>query len=96
MGAFLFRCPNTRQHVQGWSAEEVDPNDERYETITCTACLAVHLVNPGRGWSPEGARRDIDLRSSQERRPRKRIDLHVEGPSQEGRHHAAATVFQAA
>jgi len=49
VGAFLFRCPNTSQHVQGWSAEEVDPDDERYEAITCTACQALHLVNPGTG-----------------------------------------------
>ena len=49
MAAFLFRCPNTSQHVQGWSAEEVNPDDERYEAITCTACQAVHLVNPGTG-----------------------------------------------
>ena len=49
MGAFLFRCPNTGQHVQGWSAEEVDPNDDGYETITCSACQAVHLVNPATG-----------------------------------------------
>ena len=96
MGAFLFRCPNTDQHVQGWSAEEVDPNDERYETITCTACLAVHLVNPGRGMVAGAHDGTLICVPSQERRPRKRIDLHVEGPSQEGRHHAAATVFQAA
>jgi hypothetical protein len=49
MGAFLFRCPLTGHRVQGWSAEEVDPNDAQYEAITCTACLGVHLVNPGNG-----------------------------------------------
>ena len=49
MGAFLFRCPNTGQHVQGRSAEEVDPNDDGYEAITCSACQAVHLVNPATG-----------------------------------------------
>jgi hypothetical protein len=49
MGAFLFLCPNTGLRVQGWVAEEVDPNDERYETITCTACQVVHLVRPGTG-----------------------------------------------
>jgi len=47
MGAFLFRCPNTDQHVQGWWAEEVEPSEDRYETVTCSACQAVHLVNPG-------------------------------------------------
>lgn len=49
MGAFLFRCPNTGHNVQGWSAEEVDPSDERYEAVTCAACRAVHLVNPSTG-----------------------------------------------
>ena len=49
MGAFLFRCPITGQHVQGWWAEEVDPNDERYESIICAACQGVHLVHPGTG-----------------------------------------------
>ena len=43
MAAFLFRCPNTGQHVQGWSAEEVGPNDNGYEAIICTACKGVHL-----------------------------------------------------
>ena len=49
MGAFLFRCPNTTEHVQAWSAAEVDAMDDRYEAITCTACQVVHLVNPGTG-----------------------------------------------
>ena len=49
MGAFLFLCPNTGQHVQVWWAEEVDPNDERYEAITCNACQRLHLVHPGTG-----------------------------------------------
>ena len=33
-------------HVQGWSAEEI-PHDEpdTYETISCTACRQLHLVN---------------------------------------------------
>jgi len=26
MAPFLYRCPNTGQHVQGWSAEEVSPD----------------------------------------------------------------------
>ena len=49
MGAFVFRCPYTGQRVQSWRVEEVDPNDERYETTTCTACQRVHLVHPGTG-----------------------------------------------
>ena len=49
MGVFLFRCPNTDQHVQGWSAQEVERSEDQYETVTCTACQAVHLVNPSTG-----------------------------------------------
>jgi len=49
MGAFLFRCPNTGQHVHGWAAEEVDASDDQYDGITCTACQAVHFVNPATG-----------------------------------------------
>jgi hypothetical protein len=50
MPTFIFRCPNTGLIVQGWSAEEI-PDDEpdTYETITCTACGQLHLVNRGTG-----------------------------------------------
>jgi hypothetical protein len=50
MATFLYRCPNTRQHVQGWIAD--DPNDlsdDTYETVICTACARLHLVNPKTG-----------------------------------------------
>src|SRR3954466_7402267 len=49
IGAFLFRCPNTGQTVQGWTADEVSADSDQYEAITCTACLRVHLVNPANG-----------------------------------------------
>jgi hypothetical protein len=49
MPPFLYRCPNTGQNVQGFTAEEVNGNDNVYETITCLACQQVHLVNPGTG-----------------------------------------------
>jgi hypothetical protein len=45
MAAFLYRCPNTGQHVQGWSAEEVPADEGTYETVSCIACQQVHLVN---------------------------------------------------
>ena len=45
MGAFLLRCPNTGQHVQGWSAEEIHADDDRYESIACAACQRVNLIN---------------------------------------------------
>jgi hypothetical protein len=38
---FLYRCPNTGQNVQGWSADEDDP----YQSFQCIACTRVHLVN---------------------------------------------------
>jgi len=45
---FLYRCPNTRQTVQGWSADEVTDDDE-YQSIACLACAQLHLVNPKTG-----------------------------------------------
>jgi len=42
MAPFLYRCPNTGQHVQGWSAEEVSANQaDTYETVQ-----QAHLVSP--------------------------------------------------
>jgi hypothetical protein len=50
MASFLFHCPNTDQRVQGWSAEEVSPDQvDTYEAVTCIACQQVHLVNPATG-----------------------------------------------
>ena len=49
MAAFLYRCPNTGQHVQGWSAEEGPADEGTYETVSCIACQQVHLVNPATG-----------------------------------------------
>jgi hypothetical protein len=38
MAPFLYRCPNNGQRVQGWSAEEVSPDQaDIYETVTCIA-----------------------------------------------------------
>ena len=48
MRPFLYRCPNTRRQVQGFSA--VDPESPGdYEAITCLACAQVHFVNPASG-----------------------------------------------
>ena len=50
MRFFLFRCPNTGQHVQGLSAEAISADEANvYETVTCIACRQVHLVNPATG-----------------------------------------------
>jgi hypothetical protein len=46
MAAFLYRCPNTGQHVQGWSAEEVPADEGTYEAVSCIACQQVHLAQP--------------------------------------------------
>ena len=42
---FLYRCPNTSQNVQGWSADEVTDDDDTYELFQCVARTRVHLVN---------------------------------------------------
>ena len=47
MGAFLYRCPNTRQTVQGFAAEEVSADS--YQSVTCLACRRVHFVNSTTG-----------------------------------------------
>ena len=44
---FLYRCPNTSQNVQGWSADEVTDDDDTYQSFECIACTRVHLVNVG-------------------------------------------------
>ena len=50
MAPFLYRCPNTGQHVQGWVANDpTDLRDDAYETVICTACTRLHLVNPKTG-----------------------------------------------
>jgi hypothetical protein len=50
MAAFLYRCPNTGLNVQGWIAGDpgVDVNST-YESLTCTACARLHMVNPKNG-----------------------------------------------
>ena len=46
MVPFLYRCPNTGLKVQGWSADEITEDEaDTYETVTCTACGQLHLVN---------------------------------------------------
>jgi len=50
MAPFLYRCPNTGLHVQGWSAEAISADEANvFEMVTCTACQQVHLVNPATG-----------------------------------------------
>ena len=48
LAAFLYRCPATKQTVQGFIAEELsDPN--AYEAVECLACRRMHFVNPATG-----------------------------------------------
>jgi hypothetical protein len=49
MTPFLYRCPNTGQLVQGWSAEELAPAQDSYESVTCLACAQLHFVNRNTG-----------------------------------------------
>jgi len=50
MASFIFRCPNTGLNVQGWVADDLtESGNEIYETITCTACTRLHVVNPATG-----------------------------------------------
>jgi hypothetical protein len=50
MTAFLYRCPTTGYTVQGLVPDRPTEFDNGvYEAITCTACRAVHLVNPTTG-----------------------------------------------
>jgi hypothetical protein len=63
---FLYRCPNTGQNVQGWSADEVTTDDDNsYQSFQCLACTRVHLVNVKTGnvlGEDDGAARRIDTR----------------------------------
>jgi hypothetical protein len=45
MGAFLYRCPTTGQHVQAWLADD-GADDDVHRALQCLACQRVHLINP--------------------------------------------------
>jgi len=49
MAPFLFRCPITGQHVQGWAADDGVDESGGYQTVTCLACRLVHWVDPKNG-----------------------------------------------
>ena len=42
---FHYRCPNTGQAVQGWSADDATDDGDEYQSVACLACAQVHLVN---------------------------------------------------
>jgi hypothetical protein len=46
MPPFIYRCPTTGLKVQGWFADDTSAHEgDTYETVTCTACSQLHLVN---------------------------------------------------
>ena len=50
MPTFLYRCPVTGLHVQGWIADDpTERSEESYEALSCIACTRTHLVNPKTG-----------------------------------------------
>jgi len=42
---FVYLCPVTGFRVQGWLADDPAADKATYETVTCTACGQLHLVN---------------------------------------------------
>jgi hypothetical protein len=56
---FIYRCPLTGRNVQGFVAEEAAKaaDDKTYESVNCTACSRLHLVNPKTGAVVGGERR---------------------------------------
>jgi hypothetical protein len=45
----LFDCPRTGHKVQALLAEEATGAGSRYESVSCLACSAIHLVDPTDG-----------------------------------------------
>jgi hypothetical protein len=46
----VYRCPATGLNVQGFFADEVPATEaDSYESVTCTACTRVHLINRSTG-----------------------------------------------
>ncbi len=48
---FIFRCPNTGFHVQGFAPndDESEGTDDVFVGVSCLACGSMHLVNPRTG-----------------------------------------------
>ncbi len=44
--AFVYSCPTTGYNVQGFVRAPAADDIGTYETVSCTACNRVHLVNP--------------------------------------------------
>jgi hypothetical protein len=48
MATRVFLCPNAGQRVQVWFADSENCGDT-YESVTCSTCGQVHMVNPKAG-----------------------------------------------
>lgn len=68
MPAFIYRSPNTGYRVQGYTPDEIAEESNAYESVLCTLCQRVHLVDPATGQvagepkDDEGARRPASLK----------------------------------
>jgi hypothetical protein len=52
MPPFIFRCPNTGFHVQGFAQDDdlsEGADDDVFVGVTCLVCGSVHFVNPKTG-----------------------------------------------
>jgi len=49
LAAFIFRCTNTGQRVQGWIEDNGSDDREVYKGVTCLVCGQLHFVNPKTG-----------------------------------------------
>jgi hypothetical protein len=47
MPSFIYRCPNTRDRIQGFVAEDVPRGT--FEAVICTLCRQLHFVEPATG-----------------------------------------------
>jgi hypothetical protein len=46
---FMYRCPQTRYRVQGFSAADTSEDRHVYEPVTCPVCHLIHHVNRASG-----------------------------------------------
>lgn len=60
--SFVYRCPTTGYKVQGFVRDHPPGPDDisTYETMTCSACYRLHLVNPSSGHVAGTDRRTLE------------------------------------
>jgi hypothetical protein len=50
MASVIIRCPRTGMNVEIWLAKDASTDQaDTYESVTCPACLRLHLVNKTTG-----------------------------------------------